>query len=123
MAQDEALLEATVIKAFAQRRKTLRNNLKGVLDDAGFAALALDPGCLSRKTWPWPITCGWPIIWLQRPAKRHNNQAIMLHCGLRWRQLHHTITGFPANIPGRKVLGRPSTRDGNIELQRWEGKS
>lgn len=45
VAQDEALLEATVTKAFAQRRKTLRNNLKGVLDDAGFAALALDPGC------------------------------------------------------------------------------
>ena len=43
-AQDEALLAHIVQVAFAQRRKTLRNNLKGVLDDDGFTALDIDPG-------------------------------------------------------------------------------
>lgn len=42
-AQDEALFAKVVTAAFAQRRKTLRNTLKGLLDDAGFAALGLDP--------------------------------------------------------------------------------
>jgi 16S rRNA (adenine1518-N6/adenine1519-N6)-dimethyltransferase len=32
-----------VQSAFAQRRKMLRNNLKGILDDAGFAELGIDP--------------------------------------------------------------------------------
>jgi len=43
-AQDEQQLAHIVQVAFAQRRKTLRNNLKGVLDDDGFTALDIDPG-------------------------------------------------------------------------------
>jgi 16S rRNA (adenine1518-N6/adenine1519-N6)-dimethyltransferase len=42
-AKDEALLSKIVTAAFGQRRKTLRNTLKGLLDDAGFAALGIDP--------------------------------------------------------------------------------
>ena len=42
-ARDEAKFAAIVQAAFGQRRKMLRNNLKGVLDDAGFAALAISP--------------------------------------------------------------------------------
>ena len=42
-AKDEALLAKVVTAAFGQRRKTLRNTLKGLLDDAGFAALDIDP--------------------------------------------------------------------------------
>ncbi|SMF29031.1 16S rRNA (adenine(1518)-N(6)/adenine(1519)-N(6))-dimethyltransferase RsmA [Pseudogulbenkiania subflava] len=44
VATDEAELEALVTLAFSQRRKTLRNNLKGVLDEADFAALGIDSG-------------------------------------------------------------------------------
>lgn len=40
---DRQLFEQLVKKAFAQRRKTLRNNLKGVFDGADFAALEIDP--------------------------------------------------------------------------------
>lgn len=36
-------LSQVVLTAFSQRRKMLRNTLKGVLDDAGFAALGIDP--------------------------------------------------------------------------------
>ncbi len=40
-----------VARSFAQRRKTLRNNLKGVLDDADFHAIGIEPStrpeCLS----------------------------------------------------------------------------
>jgi 16S rRNA (adenine1518-N6/adenine1519-N6)-dimethyltransferase len=36
-------LSTLVQAAFAQRRKMLRNNLKGILDDAGFAALGIAP--------------------------------------------------------------------------------
>ncbi len=42
-AKDEAMLARVVTAAFGQRRKTLRNTLKGLLDDAGFAALGIDP--------------------------------------------------------------------------------
>jgi len=42
-AKDETLLGKIVTAAFGQRRKTLRNTLKGMLDDAGFAALGIDP--------------------------------------------------------------------------------
>jgi 16S rRNA (adenine1518-N6/adenine1519-N6)-dimethyltransferase len=42
-AKDEAMLAKVVTAAFAQRRKTLRNTLKGLLEDAGFAALGIDP--------------------------------------------------------------------------------
>jgi 16S rRNA (adenine1518-N6/adenine1519-N6)-dimethyltransferase len=44
-AQDEALLEEIVQTAFAQRRKTLRNNLKGVIKDDDLVSLGIDPGC------------------------------------------------------------------------------
>ncbi|MCG2578534.1 16S rRNA (adenine(1518)-N(6)/adenine(1519)-N(6))-dimethyltransferase RsmA [Dechloromonas sp. XY25] len=36
-------LSQVVLTAFSQRRKMLRNTLKGTLDDAGFAALGIDP--------------------------------------------------------------------------------
>lgn len=36
-------LASVVLSAFSQRRKMLRNTLKGVLDDAGFAALGIAP--------------------------------------------------------------------------------
>ncbi|MBI2308959.1 MAG: 16S rRNA (adenine(1518)-N(6)/adenine(1519)-N(6))-dimethyltransferase RsmA [Rhodocyclales bacterium] len=42
-ASDEALLGKVVAAAFAQRRKMLRNNLKGLLDDAAFTTLGIDP--------------------------------------------------------------------------------
>lgn len=37
-------LHALLQSAFAQRRKTLRNNLKGLIDSAGLEALDIDPG-------------------------------------------------------------------------------
>ena len=43
LAKDEALLAKIVTAAFGQRRKTLRNTLKDLLDDAGFAHLGIDP--------------------------------------------------------------------------------
>jgi 16S rRNA (adenine1518-N6/adenine1519-N6)-dimethyltransferase len=42
-AQDMGRFAKVVQTAFAQRRKMLRNTLKGVLDDAGFAALGISP--------------------------------------------------------------------------------
>lgn len=42
-ATNEILFGKVVTAAFGQRRKTLRNTLKGLLDDAGFAALGIDP--------------------------------------------------------------------------------
>ncbi|MDP8567507.1 16S rRNA (adenine(1518)-N(6)/adenine(1519)-N(6))-dimethyltransferase RsmA [Methylophilus aquaticus] len=42
-ATDEALFAKVVTAAFGQRRKTLRNTLKGLLDDAGFTALGINP--------------------------------------------------------------------------------
>ncbi len=39
---DESLFAKVVLAAFGQRRKTLRNTLKGILDDAGFEALGID---------------------------------------------------------------------------------
>jgi 16S rRNA (adenine1518-N6/adenine1519-N6)-dimethyltransferase len=42
IAKDEALFAKVVMAAFGQRRKTLRNTLKGLLDDAGFIALGID---------------------------------------------------------------------------------
>ncbi len=41
-AKDEALFATVVLAAFSQRRKTLRNTLKGLLTDEGFTALQLD---------------------------------------------------------------------------------
>jgi len=37
-----------VTAAFHQRRKTLRNNLKGMLDGDRISALGIDPGCRSE---------------------------------------------------------------------------
>ena len=42
IATDEALFAKVVLAAFGQRRKTLRNTLKGLLDDDGFNALELN---------------------------------------------------------------------------------
>jgi 16S rRNA (adenine1518-N6/adenine1519-N6)-dimethyltransferase len=42
-AKDYAMFHKVVLTAFAQRRKMLRNNLKGLLGDEGFAALGLEP--------------------------------------------------------------------------------
>jgi len=42
-AVDEGVLSKLVAAAFAQRRKMLRNNLKGIIDDAAFAELGIDP--------------------------------------------------------------------------------
>jgi 16S rRNA (adenine1518-N6/adenine1519-N6)-dimethyltransferase len=42
-AKDMTQFSRIVQTAFAQRRKMLRNTLKGVLDDAGFAALGISP--------------------------------------------------------------------------------
>jgi 16S rRNA (adenine1518-N6/adenine1519-N6)-dimethyltransferase len=42
VAKDEKHFAKTVLAAFGQRRKTLRNTLKGLLDDAGFAELNID---------------------------------------------------------------------------------
>lgn len=41
---DEHQLRALVQSAFAQRRKTLRNNLKGLIDSTALEALDIDPG-------------------------------------------------------------------------------
>ncbi|HEU4708939.1 MAG TPA: 16S rRNA (adenine(1518)-N(6)/adenine(1519)-N(6))-dimethyltransferase RsmA [Methylophilaceae bacterium] len=43
MAKEEDLLAKVVTAAFGQRRKTLRNTLKGLLDDDGFSTLGIDP--------------------------------------------------------------------------------
>jgi 16S rRNA (adenine1518-N6/adenine1519-N6)-dimethyltransferase len=40
--RDEAMFAKVVLAAFGQRRKTLRNTLKGLLDDTGFSALDID---------------------------------------------------------------------------------
>jgi 16S rRNA (adenine1518-N6/adenine1519-N6)-dimethyltransferase len=42
VAKDAALFAKVVLAAFGQRRKTLRNTLKGLLDDAGFVYLNID---------------------------------------------------------------------------------
>jgi len=45
---DEAVLRRVVLAAFAQRRKTLRNNLKGILNDSQLEQLGIDPGARSE---------------------------------------------------------------------------
>ena len=42
IAKNEVLFAKVVLAAFGQRRKTLRNTLKGLLDDAGFATLNIN---------------------------------------------------------------------------------
>lgn len=44
-ARDERVFARVVAQAFAQRRKTLRNNMKKLLDVAAIEALGIDPGC------------------------------------------------------------------------------
>ena len=41
---DESKLRKIVQSAFAQRRKTLRNNLKGIIDSPALESLGIDPG-------------------------------------------------------------------------------
>ena len=43
IANNETLFAKVVLAAFGQRRKTLRNTLKDLLDDAGFATLNINP--------------------------------------------------------------------------------
>jgi 16S rRNA (adenine1518-N6/adenine1519-N6)-dimethyltransferase len=45
---DEAVLAQLVRRAFSQRRKTLRNTLKGIFDAGDFGALGLDPGARAQ---------------------------------------------------------------------------
>ena len=42
---DKTALSKVVTQAFSQRRKTLRNNFKGVLTDADFEQVGIDPSC------------------------------------------------------------------------------
>ncbi|MGL6040112.1 MAG: 16S rRNA (adenine(1518)-N(6)/adenine(1519)-N(6))-dimethyltransferase RsmA [Deefgea sp.] len=44
-AKNEEHLRKLVLAAFAQRRKTLRNNLKGIANDQVLADLGIDPSC------------------------------------------------------------------------------
>jgi 16S rRNA (adenine1518-N6/adenine1519-N6)-dimethyltransferase len=41
--RDAKVFAEVVARAFGQRRKTLRNTLKGLVDDALFAELGIDP--------------------------------------------------------------------------------
>ncbi|QID17154.1 16S rRNA (adenine(1518)-N(6)/adenine(1519)-N(6))-dimethyltransferase RsmA [Nitrogeniibacter mangrovi] len=43
-ARDEEILSQVVTAAFGQRRKTLRNTLRGLIDEAGLERLGIDPG-------------------------------------------------------------------------------
>ena len=54
---DEAALRRVVQAAFAQRRKTLRNNLKGLITDSELEVLGIDPGARAETlTLPQFIT-------------------------------------------------------------------
>ena len=46
---DASQLRALVKAAFAQRRKTLRNNLKGIIDSTQLEALGIDPGARAES--------------------------------------------------------------------------
>ena len=48
-ARDEAMFSSVVARAFSQRRKTLRNTLKGVIADVDFARLNIDPGARAQE--------------------------------------------------------------------------
>ncbi|MBS1217371.1 MAG: dimethyladenosine transferase [Proteobacteria bacterium] len=48
-ARDEAVFSSVVARAFAQRRKTLRNTLKGVMADREFAQLGINPGARAQE--------------------------------------------------------------------------
>jgi 16S rRNA (adenine1518-N6/adenine1519-N6)-dimethyltransferase len=47
--RDIHVFERVVKQAFAQRRKTLHNNLKGVLDDAQLHSAGIDPGLRAER--------------------------------------------------------------------------
>jgi 16S rRNA (adenine1518-N6/adenine1519-N6)-dimethyltransferase len=49
---DPARFAAVVARAFGQRRKTLRNALKGVVDAQGFAAAGIDAGRRAETLYP-----------------------------------------------------------------------
>ncbi len=49
VARDERQLRRVVRAAFAQRRKTLRNNLKGLVAEDRIRALGIDPGCRAEQ--------------------------------------------------------------------------
>jgi 16S rRNA (adenine1518-N6/adenine1519-N6)-dimethyltransferase len=49
-ARSQEKLSQVVRIAFSQRRKMLRNTLKGALSDAGFAELGIDPTCRPEDT-------------------------------------------------------------------------
>ena len=46
---DRSLLSNVVTQAFAQRRKTLRNNFKGIADDTLLTAVGVDPGARAES--------------------------------------------------------------------------
>ncbi|MEH6607794.1 MAG: 16S rRNA (adenine(1518)-N(6)/adenine(1519)-N(6))-dimethyltransferase RsmA [Halioglobus sp.] len=46
---DEESLRSVVQSAFAQRRKTLRNNLKGIIDSEALESIGVDPGCRAES--------------------------------------------------------------------------
>lgn len=48
-ARDETVFAEVVTRAFSQRRKTLRNTLKGVLGDDQFAQLGINPGARAQE--------------------------------------------------------------------------
>ena len=48
-ARDEAVFSSVVARAFSQRRKTLRNTLKGVVTADDFARLGINPGARAQE--------------------------------------------------------------------------
>lgn len=48
-ARDETVLAEVVARAFAQRRKTLRNTLKGLVSDAQLGRLGINPGARAQE--------------------------------------------------------------------------
>jgi 16S rRNA (adenine1518-N6/adenine1519-N6)-dimethyltransferase len=48
-ARDESVFAKVVSQAFSQRRKTLRNALKGVADTALLSRLGIDPGARAQE--------------------------------------------------------------------------
>jgi 16S rRNA (adenine1518-N6/adenine1519-N6)-dimethyltransferase len=49
---DEAVFARVVMRAFAARRKTLRNGLAGLIDEAGLRAAGIDPGLRPENITP-----------------------------------------------------------------------
>jgi dimethyladenosine transferase (EC 2.1.1.-) len=61
-AKDAKLLEHVVREAFNQRRKTLRNTMKGLLDSAAIEAAGVD-GSLRPEQLDLAPSCAWPTSW------------------------------------------------------------